>query len=220
MKRSSLLSTVFAVAAATGLQAQVIGDFEGSLDAGWLVTAGSGTPVTTWSSSGNYSLQLTPGGSGFSWALQFNDTPTAAKLASTHYLQFDVYWDSAEWLPDNSGAWVRWDIASLNSDASGWGQITDSEITDPANPSFPGSWDPQNWGSTHQRTLTYDFTGLGYSTAGASWAQFNVSYNFGGADTTGNFYIDNVQLVPVPEPSTFALVGLGGLLLAARRFRS
>jgi hypothetical protein len=217
MKRSSLLTALCAVAAATTLQGQVIGDFEGSLDPGWVVTAGTGTPVTTWASSGSYSLQVTPAASGFAWGLQFNDIPTVDKLTSSHYLQFDVYWDSSEWLPETGGdAWVRWDIGSLNSEA-GWQQITDAEITDPANPSYPGSWDPFNWGATHQRTLTYDFTGLGYDVSGATWAQFNLSYNLGGAETIGNFYIDNVQLVPVPEPTTFALLGLAGLLITVRR---
>jgi hypothetical protein len=200
------------------MQAQLIGDFEGALDPGWVVTAGTGTSSGAWSSSGSSSLALTPAGLGFAWGLQFNDLAAAQKLSSTHLLQFDVYWDSAEWLPDTgSDGWVRWDNASLNSDATGWTQTSDANITDSANPSFPGSWDPNNWGDNHQRTLTYDFTGLGFDATGATWAQFNIGYNFGNIETIGNYYIDNVQLVPVPEPSTFALVGLGGLLLAIRR---
>jgi len=218
MKHKVVTSTVFAVALAGSLHGQIIGDFEGSLDPGWVVTAGSGAPSTAWSSAGNYSLQLTPAGQGFSWGLQFNDLATVQALSTTHYLQFDVYWDSAQWQPDaNADGWARWDQASLNSDATGWTQTTDANITDPLNPSYPGSWDPNNWGDSHQRTLTYDFTGLGFDTAGATWAQFNVAYNFGNMETIGNFYIDNVQLVLVPEPTSLALLGLTGVMLLIGR---
>jgi PEP-CTERM motif len=200
------------------VQAQVIGDFEGSLEPGWVVTAGSGAPSTNWSSTGSSSLQLTPSGNGFAWALQFNDLATAQKLSSTHLLQFDAHWDSSEWQPDtNADGWLRWDIGSLNSELGGWSQITDANITDPANPSYPGSWDPNNWGSSHTRTLTYDFTTLGYDPTGSSWAQFNLAYNFGNIETIGNLYIDNVRLIAVPEPGSLALLGIAVALLFIRR---
>lgn len=100
----------------------------------------------------------------------------------------------------------------------GWKQITDPEITDPANPDYPGSWDPNNWGAENTRTLTYDFTKLGYDLSSPGWgAQFNLAINFGNVETIGNFYVDYVRLTPVPEPGCLALLGLGGLLVAIRR---
>lgn len=219
MKTRTLLTTFSAISLAVTLQAQVIGDFEGAMEPGWNVTFGSGVVSSDWASTGTSSLKLTPSAGGFSWAVQFNDLTTAQKLASTHYLRLDVHWESAQWQPDaGNNGWVRWDQGSLNSATGGWGQTTDANITDSANPSYPGSWDPNSWGASHTRTLTYNFTGLG-NTPGGGWGQFNLSYNFGNIETIGSFYVDNVQLVAVPEPTTLALAGLGSLALVLARRR-
>jgi hypothetical protein len=221
MKLRISLATISAISLAVTMQAQVIGDFEGALDSGWQLgfNPTTGAPSTTWASTGSYSLAIKPSTpNAFSFSLQFNDLATAQKLASTHKLQFDVHFISSEWTDAGGDGYVRWDIASLNSDAGGWSQLGNANITDPANPSYPGSWDPNNWGASHTRTLIYDFTGLGNTPSGA-WGQFNLSVNMGNIEGAGNFYIDNVQLVAVPEPSTLALAGLGSaaLLLARRR---
>ena len=214
MKLRTTITSLCALAAASTMQAQVIGDFEGALDPGWAVSGGTTAFSTTWKTSGNYSLRFTPAAAGFSWAFQFSDATVVQQLASTHLLQFDVAWIQSQWLPETGGdAWVRWDIGALNSD-SGWQQITDASITDPANPSYPGSWDPINWGALHSRTLTYDFTGL---TASGGWGQLMISENFGAAETIGSYYIDNVRLVAIPEPGTLALLGLAGAAMLIRR---
>jgi PEP-CTERM motif len=220
MKLRTLLTTFGCISLAITLPAQVIGDFEGALDPGWALgfNPTTGAPSTTWASTGSYSLAMKPSSlNAFSFSLQFNDLVTAQKLASTHKLQFDVHFISSEWTDAGGDGYVRWDIASLNSDTGGWSQLGNANITDPANPSYPGSWDPNNWGASHTRTLTYDFTGLG-NNPGGGWGQFNLSVNMGNIEAAGNFYIDNVRLVAVPEPSTLALAGLSSLaLMMARR---
>lgn len=219
-KRSMALAAVAICSIGSVGWAGLIGDFEGALEGGWLVTGGTGEISTDWSSTGTSSLKVTPGGAGFAWALQFNDVATAEELSSTHFLQMDVYWDSSEWTDDGADGWARWDQASLNSDATGWTQTSDANITDSANPGAPGGWDPTNWGETHMRTLTYDFTGLGFDATGATWAQFNLSVNSGAIEGVGSFYIDNVQTVLIPEPGTLALLGLGALVIGLRRRRA
>jgi hypothetical protein len=163
-------------------------------------------------------LKITPPAVQFTWALQLGSADTVRELASTHYLQFDAYWVSEQWQPDDgTDGWVRWDKISLNA-APGWGETADANITDPANPSYPGSWDPNNWGATHQRTLTYDATA--YDESGVTdWGQLNFSFNFGNTETMGSFYIDNIQTVLIPEPGSLALLGLGALLVSLRRRR-
>jgi hypothetical protein len=168
---------------------------------------------------GSYSLAFTPtSANAFTFALQYNNLATAQMLASTHKLSLDVHFISSEWTDTGGDGWVRWDQASINSDTGGWSQTSNANITDSANPSYPGSWDPNNWGTSHTRTLIYDFTGLG-NVPGGAWGQFNISINMGNIEGKGNFYIDNVQLIAVPEPASLSLFGLGSVvwLLARRR---
>lgn len=205
----TFLTALIALSFASTACAQdiVVGDFEGALDSGWVVTSGSGVVSTNWASSGTSSLALSPNSANaFEWALQFNDIAAIEMLATgTHRLAYDVYWESAEWTDAEGDAWVRWDISALNSDVGGWGQITDNEMDDEANPDFPGSWDPNNWGENHERTIFVDYSSLGYDIDGATWAQFNLAINMGNVEGAGVFYIDNVRLVPVSSgPITVA----------------
>jgi hypothetical protein len=221
MKAALLTSMAGAMVLSGTAQAQLIGNFEGALESGWVLGFNpvTGAPSTAWASVGNYSLAFAPTTpNAFTWSLQFNNLAVAQQLATTHRLALDVHFISSEWTDTGAPGWVRWDQASINSASGGWSQTTDINITDSANPSYPGSWDPLNWGATHSRTLTYDFTGLGNTPAGA-WGQFNISVNMGGIEGVGNFYVDNVRLVVVPEPSGAVLFALGGALCGFARRR-
>ena len=220
MKLRSLLVAFSAVALAGAVHAQlVIGDFETGLD-GW--SAGGGATIsqsTVWSSTGTTSLRVAGVGA-FVWGMYYDNLANLSQLDTLPVVAADVYWRTSDWQPyPASGAWARWDQVAANSSETGWAQTSDSDMTDTANPSYPGSCDPYNWGASHQRTIYWDMTslvaGTGIGTGG--WAQFNIAVN---DNATGPdiFYIDNIRLLSaVPEPSAFALLGLGGLLLAIRR---
>ena len=89
-----------------------------------------------------------------------------------------------------------------------------------------------------RQTLTYNTTSLGVNYQHIDFSYvvpavdnlsnpvttFEIFLSFGGAQNTANIaYMDNISIsdvAPVPEPTAFALLGLGGLLLAMVRRRS
>ena len=56
---------------------------------------------------------------------------------------------------------------------------------------------------------------LYFSKGLTDWMQIILAFNSGSLQTTGNYYIDNVQLIP--EPATMMLLGLGGVVLLRKK---
>jgi uncharacterized protein (TIGR03382 family) len=56
--------------------------------------------------------------------------------------------------------------------------------------------------------------------AGLSYFQMGIAQNAGGGLAGETFYIDNIQIVPTPEPGTMAVAALGGAALLFFRRRS
>lgn len=186
----------------------VIADFEQQMDhfkLTWESPAATLNYSTTGATLNTYSLAVTPGqADGFRWSVMHENVED---IVTNPILEFDVTWVASEW---GTTSWVNAELIAVNSDL-GWWQ---TQVNDPLNPSYPGGWDPVGWGD-HTRHLTADLSGLTSDMSGITWMQICFATNFGGVDTVGNYYYDNVQLTP--EPTTIALLGLGGLALLRRK---
>jgi hypothetical protein len=233
-KLSALACAVVVTCTATmGFAQTSIGDFDDGTTSGWAANSGSviitstnyDSAVHATTGTNALNLFLSPS-AGFQWAIQLDNNDVAglpALIAANPILVADISWRTDEWTIDPDGAWARWDQVAVNS-AAGWKQTSDADMIDPANPGFPGSWDPNNWGATHQRTLTWDlrgpFGGDFSALAASPWAQLYMSVNFDGNFNTApgySFWIDSIRLMPVPEPASLALFGICGMCTLLRR---
>jgi hypothetical protein len=230
---SKRLLSAFAVlltacATANAQSTILLGNFEGTPNTGqtdgW--TGQNGTTLQNF----NFPSAATLGsgamsvvaGTNFIWCIRLdnNARPTlGADILSHPLLKADVTWVTSQWTdstpsnPDDN--WAKWDHVAVN-DNTGWEQKP--ATGDTSNPSFPGSWDTNNYGATNTRTLTWDMSSFAIDTSG--FVQLWISTNMSSTSFPqgGRFWIDNIRLESnIPEPATLALGGMALLGLGLRR---
>jgi hypothetical protein len=145
----------------------------------------------------------------------------------TQSIQFDIFSDSAIYVGLGLRETSTTAAIGANGGASGTiefvGGRTDNTTTPPK-----GALVAANTWTTLKFDLPTEpirgFTGDGVltSTTGKGVLEMLTLVPFDVTDTTYNLYVDNFAVVPIPEPSTWALLALGGFTAAVlgRRRRS
>lgn len=201
----------------------VIGDFEDGTTQGWMMNSTRAIRVVPDEFTGSgYLLEIDwKGADGFDWSLMLNDSSNPDVLllnnvGGPQIVEFDIYWDPpADWSGDGS---MWWPNVVYNYEG-GFTQLD-----------FPtgGDNDSNTLDEQSASHLAWDFIASGKELTGVPtvFAQIWIATDSNHDDaldpiTRGKYYIDNITITVVPEPSAATaqgacLVGLA-LVAAARR---
>lgn len=217
MKYTNLLSTAGALLLAGSVNAQLSytfnSDVEGFQNVAWSAADPAGSAdvpsVIQTHTSGDWQMLLTKEFSSEAGGGAANQQLAMQALANTGNarLAFDVSIDGGSF-PPGAETWYQLNTVGNSDGAAGWTQQDDLFAA-------VGSW--HNADEDIYLTLHLDepFSFYGWE-PGDTWFQLYVGSNSEGAVPV-NFYIDNVEAYVVPEPTSFALLGLGGALMFLRR---
>jgi hypothetical protein len=124
-----------------------------------------------------------------------------------------------------ASAWIREATSSDNVESYNLGVTIGNSTTTTASASNFGNDQYQKANNTGWSQITLDVTDIANAQSAASANGANValiyvsSYNASGTAAYVPYYIDDLQVnaTVVPEPASLSLLGLGALMLTARR---
>ena len=184
----------------------VIGDWEDEMDL-WVIwddavctTSYSTTGATLNSKSLHVNID-----SEWNYAIGYKlqDTPYRNDFMNSNIFSIDVTFVASEWM---GGTWANIENLYINA-VDVWVDLGRPD-TDTSNPDDPGAWDPNNFGETDTRTLTWDYSSvLDPSLDDSGWLEIIIATNYDPMFTTGgSYYFDNAQLISTTPPRVYDYV--------------
>jgi hypothetical protein len=218
MKSARILITI---AAALGLCASASADLtytfntdvEGFQNVSWQATAPvgwSGIPaVQQTHTAGGWQMLLTKE---FSWGVgggnanQQTAMQALANLGDNAHLSFDVMVNGTSF-PAGVAMWYQFNVVGNSDGAHGW--------TQHENIFTISGWHNADDATLLTMHIDQPFSYFGWE-PGDSWFQLHTGSNSDAANPV-NFFLDNLTVYAIPEPSIFALAGLGAAALLVFR---
>lgn len=166
-------------------------------------------------SAGRQAFQATPAvggwnlGSGpfheFAWPEQV-DMQALANSGNAR-ISFTLSVDGGTWTP-GVAQWFQFHYSGNSDGGLGWTQ--DAGGSDPVN-----AWHNADDNALYSWTFDHSFAQMGWQ-PGDSWFQIYFGSNSDGAAPV-KFYVDDVHVYAVPEPTLLTLAGLSGAAVLLRR---
>jgi hypothetical protein len=218
MKSGSILITIAAVAglcasASADLIYTFNTDVEGFQNVSWQATAPAGwagiPAIQQTHAAGGWQMFLTkefawgPGGGN---ANQQVEMQTLANQGANAHLSFDLLVNGASF-PAGVAGWYNFNVVGNSDGPAGW--------TQKENLFTVSGWHNADDPALITMHIDQPFSFFGWQ-PGDTWFQLYTGCN-SDAPVPVNFYLDNLTAYSVPEPSVFALAGLGAVALL--RFR-
>lgn len=147
-----------------------------------------------------------PGGGSANQQLEMQSLAWGDINGNEARVSFDVMLDGASF-PPGVATWFNFNVVGNSDGVATWTQ-KDNLFT-------ASGWHNADDPTLLTMHIDQPFSYFGWE-AGDTWFQLWTGANSG---DPVNFYLDNVRLYLVPEPSTFALAGLGGLMWLINRRR-
>ena len=174
--------------------------------AGWAGVPGSIMQTHT---AGGWQMPLTkefswgPGGGNANQQLEMQ---ALANLGANAHLSFDVMVNGTSF-PAGVAGWFQFNVVGNSDGTVGW--------TQKENLFTVSGWHNANDATLVTMHIDQPFSYFGWQ-PGDSWFQFYTGANSEAAFPV-NFYLDNLTAYAVPEPSLFAVAGLGAAVLLVFR---
>jgi hypothetical protein len=214
-----LLGAAVAMAISTSAYADLLYTFNSDVEGFQNVTWQASNPVG-WSGVPTVQQNKTAGGWQALMAKEFSfgagggsanqqlEMQALANQGANAHISFDVMLNGTSFLP-GVATWYQFGVIGNSDGTAGWTQ-TDNIFT-------AGSWHNADDATLLTQHFDFAFSALGWQ-PGDQWFQLWTSSNSDAAAPV-NFFLDNVKCYVVPEPSAFALAGLGAAALLVFRRR-